>query len=148
MESSLNQIDVYQRLAYLERICDDIESARDLSFDDLYSRWQSANFFKELIELGFLQVSYNGNPIIDFIPNAAYANRHQALALSCFLASHYANSNALVSAPHERSSVFTATFTRISNNCIEYINDYGSWVQFTFDSRRPSQFCKDNKKIN
>jgi hypothetical protein len=148
MESSSNQntipqipqIDVYQRLAFLERIIDGLEPASSLSFNDLYERWQRAQFFKQLAELGFLQVSYNNNEIIDFEPSESFGNRHQALALSCFLSSVYANSCAVVSSPHECGNIFTATFTRVSSSCIEYVNDYGSRVRFTFDSSRPSQF--------
>ena len=138
--TSSNRIDIYQRLAFLERIIDGLEPARTLSFNDLYERWQRAQFFKQLAELGFVQVSYNGSPIMDFTPSEEAGNRHQALALSCFLGSIYADTNAIVSSPHERGDIFSAYFTRVSNNSIEYVNDYGSKVIFTFDSSRPSQF--------
>ena len=145
MESSSNQnyipqLNIYQRLAFLERICDYLESASTLSFNDLYERWTNANFFKHLADLGFLQVSYNGKDIIDFTPSVDFGNRHQALALSYFVASIYANSIANISSPHERGGTFTAIFSRASDNCIEYINDNGTVVRFTFDSSRPSQF--------
>jgi hypothetical protein len=140
MESSLNRLDIYQRLAFLERICDGLEPARNLSFTDLYDRWKSSQFFKQLAELGFIQVSYNGEELIDFEPSEENGNRHQALALSCFVSSIYANSNAKVLSLHERCGIFTATFIRISSNSIEYVNDYGSNVRFIFDSSRPSQF--------
>lgn len=140
MQSSSNRLDIYQRLAYLERICDGLEPARNLSFNDLYERWQLAQFFKQLAELGFVQVCYNGKDFIDFAPSEDTGNRHQALALSCFVSSIYSDENAMVSALHERGGEFTACFTRLSTNSIEYVNDYGSRVQFRFDSSRPSQF--------
>ena len=140
MEFSSRSIDIYQRLAFLERICDGLEPARNLSFNDLYSRWQQARFFKQLAELGFIQVSYDGAAPIDFEPSEENGNRHQALALSCFVSSIYADSTTTVSCPHERGDIFTAAFTRISNNSIEYLNDYGSRVRFTFNSTKPSQF--------
>lgn len=139
MKSSTNRINIYQRLAFLERICDGLDSARNLCFNDLYVRWQSAQFFKQLAELGFIQVSYNDKDLIDFEPSQENGNRHQVLALSCFVASVYADTNAVVSCPHECGGMFTATFIRISNKCIEYMNDYGSKVRFTFDATRPSQ---------
>lgn len=134
-----SSIDIYDRLAYLERIVDGLQPAFYLSFNDLYSRWQKAKFFKQLAELGFVRVSYYGAEPIDFEPCAEKGNRHQALALSYFVASIYADSNAMVSSPHERGGTFTACFKRMSKNCIEYVNDYGSTVQFTFDSSKPSQ---------
>ncbi len=135
-----NQINVYGRFAFLERIIDGLESPRNLSFNDLYELWKNVGFFAELAELGFVQVSYNEGPKIDFQPSAKDYNRHQALALSCFVASIYANSSAEVSSPHERGATFTATFTRVSSDCIEYVNAYGVKVQFTFDPTKPSQF--------
>jgi hypothetical protein len=138
--SDLPHINVYGRLAFLERICDDLPSARTLSFDDLYKRWQEAQFFNQLVELGFLQVSYNGGEFIDFDSNPELCNQHQALALSCFLASHYENSTAAVSSPHSKRSTFEAVFSRISNYCVEYVSEYGSKVVFKFDSSKPSQF--------
>lgn len=140
MEFSSRRIDIYQRLAFLERICDGLKPAHELSFDDLYKRWQDAKFFKQLAELGFVQVSYNGAEPIDFVPSAANGNRHQALALSCFVSSTYADSKAMVSSSHERGGFFNAIFTRISNDSIEYVNENGNKVQFTFDSSKPSQF--------
>lgn len=137
--SSPNRIDIFGRLAYLERICDGIVPARSLCFNDLYERWQLAKFFKQLVELGFIQVSYNGKESIKFEPSEVNGNRHQALALSCFVSSIYADTNAKVSCPHERGDIFTAVFNRISKNCIEYVNDYGSTVRFTFDPSKPSQ---------
>ena len=139
MTAASNRVNIYQRLAFIERICDGLEPARNISFNDLYARWQRAQFFKQLAELGFIKVSYNGKELIDFEPSQANENRHQVLALSCFVSSIYADTNAMVLSPHERGDIFTATFTRISNNCIEYVNDYGSKVQFTFDATRPSQ---------
>lgn len=139
-KNSSERINVYERLAFLERICDGLKSARKLSFNELYIRWEKANFFKELVELGFVQVSYDNGEAIDFEPCVEYGNRHQALALSCFVSSIYANSSAIVSCPHEHGDIFTAMFNRISNNCIEYVNDYGSRVRFTFNSSKLSQF--------
>ena len=144
MEFSSICINIYQRLAFLEHICDGLCNsfvpAHNLSFNNLYSRWQQVKFFKQLAELGFIQVSYDGAEPIDFEPSEEKGNRHQALALSCFVSSNYADSTTMVSCPHERGDIFTATFTRISGDCIEYVNDYGSRVRFTFNSSKPSQF--------
>jgi hypothetical protein len=139
--TSNNHIDIYQRIAYLERIVDGLEPARTLSFNDLYERWQLAKFFKQLADLGYIQVRYNDGEVMDFIPSEAAGNRHQALALSCFVSSIYANENANVSAPHERGNIFSACFTRVSSNCIEYVNDYGTTARFVFDSSKQSQLC-------
>ena len=137
---NLTDVSIYSRLAIGERICDGHRPARELSFNDLYKRWKDWKFFKQLAELGFVQVSYYGGAAIEFIPSADLANRHQALALSCFLATRYANSSAIISAPHERGGIFKATFKRVSPTCVEYVNEDGGKVQFTFDSTRPSQF--------
>jgi hypothetical protein len=136
----LGKINVYDRLAFLERIIDGLEPARNLAFSDLYERWKQATFFKQVSDLGFVRVSYNNSPFQDFIPDVLNGNRHQALALSCFLGSIYANETVIVECPHEQGGIFQAVFTRESSNEISYRNNSGIIVRFTFDGNRTSQF--------
>ena len=92
-------LSVYDRLGFLGRIIDNLEPAQSLSFDDLYCRWQRANYFVQVRELGLLLVCYKKNDIchIDdncqvdenqsnsfnvFDASSNKKNRHQALALS------------------------------------------------------------------
>ena len=136
----LGKINIYDRLAFLERIIDGLEPARNLTFSDLYERWKQANFFKQVSDLGFVRVSYNNSSFQDFIPDALNGNRHQALALSCFLSSIYANETVIVECPHEKGDIFQAVFTRENSNEISYRNNSGIIVRFTFDNNRASQF--------
>ena len=136
---SENCITVYDRLAFLERIMDGLQPARELSFADLYQRWTAADFFKQLQQLGHITVSYNGSAAIDFVPSTENANRHQALALSTFLASRYADSDSVVESPQEIDGIFKATFTREEANTVHYVNEYGTSVRFFFDASRPCQ---------
>jgi hypothetical protein len=140
--SSKNHITVFNRLAFIERIIDGLKPASELSFDELYQRWIQADFFKELALLGHVSVSYNNGPEVSFKPGAEDANRHQALALSCFVSSVYADTNSIVESPHELGNIFTATFSRSNENCICYVNEYGTVVRFTFDKNQKSQFEK------
>jgi hypothetical protein len=137
---SKNLIKAYDRLAFLERVIDGLKPARELAFAELYDRWVRANFFEQLRELGFVTVSYASGPFKDFIPAAEDANRHQAIGLSLFISSIYANSDSMVEVPHELGRMFTATFTRISPSSVSYVNDAGTIVRFSFDSNKKSQF--------
>ena len=137
---TLDEVSVFERLAWCERVCDGLTPARELSFDDLYERWQGAMFFKVLGEFGHVSVAYNGGEVAPFEACAKNGNRHQALALSCFLASRYANSKASVSSPHELGDTFTAVFERTSPTSVTYTTVRGLKVVFTFDNTKPSQF--------
>lgn len=136
---SKNRITVYDRLAFLERIIDGLQPARELDFNSLYLRWNTAHFFEQLQQLGHITVSYNCAPVIDFIPSIAAGNRHQALALSAFISSRYAESDAVVESPHEQGGMFQATFIRTNANCVYYTTEAGSNVRFFFDPNKPSQ---------
>ena len=110
-------------------------------FEELYNEWIRMNFFKKLHELGFLKVSYNNSPFVDFVPSAENVNRHQALALSTFLSSHFADSSVKVICPHASGvDNFEAVFERINKNEVHYVNANGIRVRFQFDSSRASQF--------
>ena len=137
---SKNIINAFTRLAYLERIIDGLEPARQLDFEAIYKRWTQADFFKQLREMGYISVSYNGTPQKEYIPSALDANRHQVIALSTFLASCYADSDAVVECPHELGDMFRATFVRTGDNTIYYTTEGGSNVLFVFDKNRPSRF--------
>jgi len=134
-----NHITVYNRLAFLERIIDGLQSARELDFNAIYQRWFDAKFFDQVKELGYITVSYNNAAAIDFIPSEDSRNRHQALALSAFLASCYADSNSVVESPHELGGIFRATFTRTAENIVCYVTETGSINRFFFDVNRSSQ---------
>lgn len=144
-ELPIPDLNIEQRFAFLNRIIDGLPSINELSFKELYELWIKADFFSQLAKLGFVRVSYNNFEPIDFEPKAELGNRHQALALSCFVASIYSKSSAIISSPHEKSGIFKATFKYISDTCIEYVSEYGSYVRFTFDTTKPSQFSNLTK---
>jgi hypothetical protein len=141
VQNPLPHIDVFQRLAFCERICDGIQPARTLPFSGVYARWRGANFDNHMIEFGRVSVSYNGKEPIDFIPSANNENRHQAMALSLFMASIWSNQTAIVESPHEIEGIFRAVFTRVSINCVQYTTKKGQMVRFTFNPAQNSQFA-------
>jgi len=160
-DNVIPELSIYTRYGLFDRMGDGFvepPNRRAWAFADLYEDWNSKNFFKVLRELGYLTVSYNHNhnqnannihipnpvPTYDnytnFVPSANNCNRHQVLALSCFLSSWCANSKLKVFSPHERGGEFSAMFERISDFDVKYINDNGSVVYFHFDSNKLSQF--------
>ncbi len=133
-------VSVYGRLSFFDRVCDGFKPTNEMSFNEIYKLWKDVDFFKELRELGFVSVSYNNGEFTDFEPSENGGNRHQALALSCFLSSKFADSSAKVSSPHERGLLFIAIFERIGPFEIKYTNEQGTIVIFHFNYNRDSQF--------
>lgn len=143
MSDTLPTLSIYSRWGLFDRMQDgysEIPNRRDWPFQQLYEDWIRLNFFKSLRELGFVKVSYNNSVFADFVPSAENGNRHQALALSCFLSSCYADSTVRMTCPHERGGEFTAIFERVNDRTVTYTNDVGSVVRFSFDYSRSSQF--------
>ena len=140
------QLSVFSRYGLYDRMGDgycDPPNRREWSFGTLYDDWTTHGFFNVFRDLGFITVSYNGLPYIDFLPAAEDANRHQALALSCFMDSCYADNNekVTITAPHEQDgNDFSAVFEKQANGDIIYTTDIGKVVRFHFDKSRPSQF--------
>jgi protein-tyrosine phosphatase len=71
----------------------------------MYETWTNIDYFKELIPLGKITVCYDGQNFIDFEPDILNGNRHQALALSAFVASDKSKSRA-----HIRISILDEPF--------------------------------------
>lgn len=143
MSDTLPTLSIYSRWGLFDRMQDgycEIPNRREWPFQKLYEDWIGLDFFKSLRELGFVKVSYNNGVFADFVPSTENGNRHQALALSCFLSSRYADSTAQMTCPHERGGEFTATFERVDTCTVMYTNDVGSVVRFSFNYSRPSQF--------
>ena len=136
---SLHSISILGRIGFLERVWG-LENADTLVFDKLYEIWSRANFFKELKINGLLKVSYDNNEFIVFNTSGLYKNRHQALALSCFMASMYKNSSAVVESPHESGGIFKVFFEYINDTEFKYNTINGTEVLFKFDASQPSQF--------
>ena len=140
-QESIPHLSVFTRYGLYDRMGDgycDPPNRRELSFAKLYDDWTTHGFFKVFRELGFITVSYNGEPFIDFEPSAENANRHQALVLSCFLDCCY--DKAVVISPHEQGGEFSATFQKLNNENVTYTTNTGRIVRFHFDKTRQSQF--------
>ncbi len=140
------QLSIFTRYGLCDRMGDgycEPPNRREWSFEQLYNDWKSHGFFKSIQDSGFLIVSYNDSPFIDFEPDAECANRHQVLALSCFMDSCYADNNekVTITAPHEQDgNDFLAVFEKQANGDIIYTTDIGKVVRFRFDKTRQSQF--------
>jgi len=141
--SPVQSFSIFARWGFFDRMQDGFckpPNRRTWSFQKIYEEWENMDFFKSLRELGYVKVSYNNGAFADFIPSAENVNRHQAIALSCFMASCYANSSVQMTCPHDREGEFTAVFKRIDDYTVQYTTDFGSIVQFQFDNSRQSQF--------
>jgi hypothetical protein len=137
------QLSIFSRYGLYDRMGDgycDPPNRREWSFDTLYDDWKTHGFFNVFRDIGFITVSYNGSPYIDFVPTAEDANRHQALTLSSFLASCYANAKAIITSPHEQGGEFSATYQQLECGDVIYTTINDKIVQFHFDKTRPSQF--------
>jgi len=128
------------RMGFIARVVDGFEYPESL--EDIFLLWIEAEFFKQLIQKGYCMVSYNGNPPVAFEPKVEKQNRHQAIALSLFVSSVYfqKGKEVKISVPHEIEGNFEAIFKKVDANCVEYTNDFGSKVKFTFDPFKASQF--------
>jgi hypothetical protein len=136
-------ISIFSRYSFYDRIQDGFSKApnrRAWSFQQLYKNWIAIDFCKSIRDLGFVTVSYNNSTFINFIASAEYGNRHQILALSCFLDSCYSDSTAKITCPHEQGNEFSALFKRINNNEVHYTTDTGFIVRFRFSNSQTSQF--------
>ena len=155
---------IYSRFAFINRVCDGSPDFRTLSFNDVYEYWEEYNFFKQLHFLGLLTVSYNNSPYIIYNPTTKDDNRHQVLALSCYIASSYYNTNTnntnntninnnnnntrsiYITSPREKNikSEFKALFkTNIKDVEIQYTADNKDKqiiTIFKFDKTKESQF--------
>jgi hypothetical protein len=140
----LPRLSIYGRYGIYDRMGDgfvDPPNRKAWTFDQLYTDWNAHGFFANLRKKGYITVSYAGNAYIDFIPCAANRNRHQAIALACFLDSCYAATDlVIITAPHETGDGdFIATFETLANGGVKYTTQNGIGVFFKFDSSRPSQ---------
>jgi len=138
------QLSIFSRYGLYDRMGDgycDPPNRREWSFDTLYDDWTTHGFFNVFRDLGFITVSYNGLPYIDFVPAAEYANRHQALTLSCFLDTRYVSNNeqVIITSPHEQGGEFSATFQQLECGDVIYTTINGKIVRFHFDKTHPSQ---------
>ena len=157
---------IYSRFAFINRVCDGSPDFRTLSFNDVYEYWEEYNFFKQLHFLGLLIVSYNNSPYIIYNPTTKDDNRHQVLALSCYIALSYYNTNTntntnnntninnnnnntrsiYITSPREKNikSEFKALFkTNIKDVEIQYTADNKDKqiiTIFKFDKTKESQF--------
>jgi len=136
---SLHSLSVIDRIGFLKRVWG-LEHSDPLEIDELYDIWIRADYFKELKNNGLLKVSYDNNEFIVFNTSGLYKNRHQALALSCFMASMYKNSSAVVESPHESGGIFKVFFEYINDTEFKYNTINGTEVLFKFDASQPSQF--------
>ena len=143
-------LSIFSRLAFINRVCDGSPDFRTLSFNDLYECWDEYNFFKQLHFLGLLSVSYNNSPYIIYNPTTKDDNRHQVLALSCYIASSYYNTDnntntrsIYITSPREKNikSEFKALFkTNIKDVEIQYTTINDSITIFKFNKAKASQF--------
>ena len=145
-------LSIFSRLAFVNRVCDGSPDFRTLSFNDLYECWDEYNFFKQLHFLGLLSVSYNNSPYIIYNPTTKDDNRHQVLALSCYIASSYYNTDnnnnnntrsIYITSPREKNikSEFKALFkTNIKDVEIQYTTEKNSTTIFKFNKTKESQF--------
>ena len=143
-------LSIFSRLAFVNRVCDGSPDFRTLSFNDLYECWDEYNFFKQLHFLGLLSVSYNNSPYIIYNPTTKDDNRHQVLALSCYIASSYYNTDnnnntrsIYITSPREKNikSEFKALFkTNIKDVEIQYTTINDSITIFKFNKAKASQF--------
>ena len=153
---------IYSRFAFINRVCDGSPDFRTLSFNDVYEYWEEYNFFKQLHFLGLLTVSYNNSPYIIYNPTTKDDNRHQVLALSCYIALSYYNTNTntntntninnnnnnntrsiYITSPREKNikSEFKALFkTNIKDVEIQYTTINDSITIFKFNKAKASQF--------
>ena len=143
---------IYSRFAFINRVCDGSPDFRTLSFNDVYEYWEEYNFFKQLHFLGLLTVSYNNSPYIIYNPTTKDDNRHQVLALSCYIASSYYNTDnnnnnntrsIYITSPRETNikSEFKALFkTNIKDVEIQYTTINDSITIFKFNKAKASQF--------
>jgi len=141
---SLHRISVLDRIGFLKRVWG-LEHSEPLGFDELYDIWIRAEYFNELKIKGLLKISYDNNMGGVFVFNTfdtsgKYKNRHQALALSCFMASMYKNSSAVVESPHESGGIFKVFFEYINDTEYKCTTINGIEVIFKFDASQPSQF--------
>jgi len=146
-------LSIFSRLAFVNRVCDNSPDFRTLSFNDLYECWDEYNFFKQLYFLGLLTISYNNSPYIIYKPSTKDDNRHQVLALSCYIASSYYNNNnnnnnnhtrgTYITAPreHDNKKEFKALFkTNIKDVEIQYTTKNNNITIFKFNKTKASQF--------
>jgi hypothetical protein len=140
---ALANLSIYSRYGMLDRMDDGYvvpPNRRAWSMAVLYADWESWGFLNTLRAMGHIEVSYAGGPYVDFA--LANNNRHQVLALSCFLDSRYAREpfrEVLITAPHSSGNgSFIATFSS-GNGCVNYTTENGTYVLFRFDSARASQ---------
>ena len=142
-------LSIFSRLAFVNRVCDNSPDFRTLSFNDLYECWDEYNFFKQLHFLGLLTVSYNNSPYIIYKPSTKDDNRHQVLALSCYIASSYYNNIynntrcTYITAPreHDKKKEFKALFnTNIKDVEIQYTTKNNNITIFKFNKTKASQF--------
>ena len=144
-EEFIPDISILSRYGLIDRMNDgfvDPPNRWAWEFNQLYDDWIAHGFFNVLPDRGYLTVSYDNSPYIDFIPTSN-DNRLQVLALSCFLASCYVDSKANMYYEHRGYydyNEFSATFEKQNNGNIIYTTDNGNVVCFCFDNTRPSQF--------
>jgi len=139
----LERLSIFNRYGILNRMDDGFvvpPNRRAWSMDMLYANWQQCGFLKTLREMGRIEVSNAGAPYVDFA--LVNKNRHEVLALSCFLDSRYAGEpdrKVLITAPHSSGNgSFVATFSS-GNGIVMYTTEDGINVLFRFDSARASQ---------
>lgn len=139
----MEKLSIYSRYGMFDRMGDGFvvpPKRREWTLEVLYDDWKGHGFLNTLREMGRIEVSYAGAPYVDFA--LVNNNRHQVLALSCFLDSCYAGSpdrEVLITAPHSSGNgSFTATFSS-GNGCVMYTTENGTKVCFRFDSARASQ---------
>ena len=150
--TNIPTLSIFSRLAFVNRVCDNSPDFRALSFNDLYECWDAYNFFKQLHFLGLLTVSYNNDPYIIYKPSTKDDNRHQVLALSCYIASSYYDNiynynnktrDIYITAPreHDNKKEFKALFkTNIKDVEIQYTTINDSITIFKFNKAKASQF--------
>jgi len=142
----VKNISVFSRYSLHDKFIDsniEIPNRRFWTINKLYIDWKEKGFFDVLSEYGFITVSYNNLPFIEFAPSVENMNRHEAVSLSFFLSSRYNKIN--ICSPHENNLVFSAIFEFTSDNEIIYTSEYGDVVRFHFDINMPSQFVAKNK---
>lgn len=139
--ATTSSVDALSMFDIIDRMSDDFQppDRRKWSFEELFKNWV---FFFRLCHLGYVTVSYNGSPFLDFAPSRENRNRHQSIALSCFVSTSFSklNSKVRITCPHELGGDFVAVFERISDNQINYTTESGVVVRFRFDASRQSQF--------
>lgn len=129
-------LSIYNRYGFYDRCFDSpYVNRREWDFNYLYEDWNKMGFFNKLREKGYITVAYDSINYKPFNIEHGAGNRHQLLALSCFIDSQYKKSAVL--APHEKGGEFCATFEKFNDNTIIYYGNSAVW--FKFDNSKISQ---------